>query len=120
PGVTHVLELPVPKPPINFQMLGGVAVVADTTWAALRGRAALDVTWRGGDHATHDSTAFTEQLLTSVRAPHKPQVVRKLGDADAALAKAANKLEAEYVVPYLTHVAMEPPAAVARVDGSKC
>jgi isoquinoline 1-oxidoreductase subunit beta len=120
PGVVQVIELPAPKPPINFQMLGGVAVVADTTWAAMRGRAALDVTWHGGDHGTHDSTAFTEQLLASVRAPQKPQVVRKIGDADAALAKAANKLEAEYVVPYLTHVAMEPPAAIARVDGTKC
>jgi isoquinoline 1-oxidoreductase beta subunit len=50
PGVKRVIELPAPKPPYMFQSWGGLAVLADNTWAAMRGRAALDITWEhGGD-----------------------------------------------------------------------
>jgi isoquinoline 1-oxidoreductase beta subunit len=119
PGVKKVVILPgPPKPPINMQMLGGVAVVAENTWAALKGRAALDITWDHGPNASHDSRAYQDELLAAVRAPGKPQ--RTVGDADAALAKAAKKVEAEYVTAYLAHAAMEPPAAVAKVDGKTC
>ena len=117
PGVRDVVELPAPQPPIQMQALGGVAVIAEHTWAALRGRAALDVTWRAGDHGGYDSRAFCDQLLAAVRAPGK--VERALGDADAALAKAAKIVSAEYVVPHLAHAPMEPPAAVARVGGDR-
>jgi len=44
-GVRKVVELPAPKPPYGFQPLGGIAVLADNTWAAMRGRAALTITW---------------------------------------------------------------------------
>ncbi len=117
PGVRKVVELPAPQLPIKMQALGGVAVIADHTWAALRGRAALDVEWQGGANAEHASAAFRDQLLAAVRAPG--EIVRKVGDADGVLAKAAKVVEAEYVVPTLVHAAMEPPAAVARVDGDK-
>jgi isoquinoline 1-oxidoreductase beta subunit len=118
PGVRRVVRLPAPKPPIDMQALGGVAVIADDTWAAQRGRAALDVTWDAGPHAGHDSASYTEQLLAAVRT--RGEVVRAVGDADAALAAAARRVEAEYVVPYLVHAPMEPPAAVARVTGRRC
>jgi isoquinoline 1-oxidoreductase beta subunit len=117
PGVRKVVELPVPKPPIKMQALGGVAVIADHTWAAMRGRAALEIQWQGGANAEHMSAAFRDQLLAAVRAPGN--VARKVGDADAALAKAAKVVEAEYFVPTLVHAPMEPPAAIARVDGDK-
>ena len=118
PGVRDVVELPAPSAPIQMQALGGVAVVADHTWAALRGRHALAVTWDGGPNAGYDSAAYREQLLVAVRAPG--EVVRKVGDAEAALARAARRVEAEYVVPHLAHATMEPPAALARVDGDRC
>jgi len=116
PGVKKVVELPVPAGPPHFQPLGGVAVVAENTWAAMRGRAALDLTWDHGDNAAHNTTQFRESLAAAVRAPGK--VVRKVGDAEGALAKAARRIEAEYHVPYLAHTSMEPPAAVARVDAN--
>ena len=116
-GVRAIALLPVPKPPINMQPLGGVAVIADHTWAAIRGRAALEVTWDHGPHATHDSAAYSDELRAAVRAPGT--TVRKVGDAEAALAKAAQKIEAEYTGAYLAHAPMEPPAAVARVAGGK-
>jgi isoquinoline 1-oxidoreductase beta subunit len=117
-GVRKVVELPVPKAPIEMKALGGVAVIADHTWAAMRGRAALDVTWDPGANAVYDSKTHSEQLLAAVRAPG--QVERKLGDADAALAKAAKVVEAEYFVPQLAHAPMEPPAAIARWNGDHC
>ncbi len=63
---------PTAKAPAGFQPLGGVAVVADHTWAALRGRAALDVDV-GGRGATRATTrdAYREALLAAVRAPGK-------------------------------------------------
>ena len=118
PGVRHVIELPHPNPPYMFQPWGGVAVVADHTWAAMRGRAALDVVWDHGPNATYDSERYAEQLAKSVA--QKGEVARKFGDAEAALAKAARTVEATYHVPHLPHLAMEPPVAVARVEGERC
>ena len=118
PGVVQVVQLPAPTAPVKFQPLGGVAVIARHTWAAMRGRAALDVAWDPGPNAGYDSPAYAEALLAAVRAPGEQ--VRKLGDAGAALAGAAKVVEAEYVVPHLAHAPMEPPAAVARVDGDRC
>ena len=118
PGVAHVVELPAPKPPYAFQPLGGVAVVADTTWAAMRGRAALEVTWAAGVNGAYESTAYRNQLLASVRAEGKQ--ARNIGDVETALKGASKRVVAEYTVPHLAHVPMEPPVSVARVDASGC
>ncbi len=118
PGVKQVIELPAPKPPWAYQPWGGVAVLADTTWAAMRGRAALDLVWEGGDGASYDSAAFRQELLASARAPGT--ALRTVGDVDGALAKATRVIEAEYHVPHLAHLTMEPPCAVARAGGGRC
>lgn len=118
PGVRRVLEIPPPKPPYKFQPWGGVAVVADNTWAALKGRAALDIRWDAGDNVGYDSSRYRDALSTSARAP--AQTVRKVGDVEAALAQASRVLEAEYYVPHLPHVPMEPPVALARMHGGGC
>lgn len=118
PGVKRVIELPAPKKPYSFQTWGGVAVLAENTWAALKGRAALDITWDDGENASYDSKQFREALTASVRAPGTP--VRNVGDVDKALAGAARVVEAEYYVPHLPHVPMEPIAVLARVDGDAC
>jgi len=118
PGVRHVIEMPVPEAPYKFQPWGGVAVVADHTWAALRGRKALNVAWSDGDNAVYESERYAEQLTELIRAPGK--ALRNLGDTEAALGKAARRVEAEYYVPHLPHAPMEPPVAVARCDGDHC
>jgi isoquinoline 1-oxidoreductase beta subunit len=118
PGVRRIVSLPAPTAPVKFQPLGGVAVLADHTWAAMRGRAALDITWEAGPNGTYDSEAFTKTLLEAVRAPG--EVVRTLGDADKALGAATKKIEAEYIVPHLVHAPMEPPAAVAQWKDGRC
>ena len=118
PGVKQIVDLPAPTAPFKFQPLGGVAVIADTTWAAMRGRAALDVTWEAGANGTYDTAAYREELLAAVRAPGRR--VREVGDVDGALAKSGKRLVAEYGVPHLAHVPMEPPVSVARVDANGC
>jgi isoquinoline 1-oxidoreductase subunit beta len=117
PGVERVIEMPAPKKPWMFQPWGGVAVVATNTWAALQGRAALAVEWDDGDEGKQDSASLREELLASVRAPGKP--LRVVGDLDAAVADAASLVQAEYLVPHLPHLSMEPPAAIAKVADGK-
>jgi isoquinoline 1-oxidoreductase beta subunit len=118
PGVKRVIEVPAPTLPYKFQPWGGVAVLAEHTWAALQGRAALDVTWDHGEHASYDSAAYRKQLSAAVHAPGKP--MRKVGDTERALAGAARVLELEYHVPHLPHLPMEPPVAVAHVSEGRC
>jgi isoquinoline 1-oxidoreductase beta subunit len=117
-GVRKVVTMPEMKAPAAFQPLGGVAVVADHTWAALEGRKALVVAWDTGGNGTYDSEAYRQTLAASVGAPGK--VIRNAGDVDAALAGAAKVMTADYYVAHLVHTPMEPPAAVAKVDGGGC
>jgi isoquinoline 1-oxidoreductase subunit beta len=118
PGVKRVVEIPTPKPPYAFQPWGGIAVLAENTWAALRGRAALVIDWDEGPNAQYDSDRYRATLSDSVHAPGK--LARNTGDVDTAMSKAARVIEAEYHVPHLAHVPMEPPAAIARIEGGKC
>lgn len=118
PGVKRVIEMPAPKKPWMFQPWGGVAVLADNTWAAMRGRAALEITWDHGENAAYDSSTFRDTMLASVRA--EGSKLRSVGDTDAAFGKAVKTLEAEYLVPHLPHLPMEPPVAIARVENGQC
>src|SRR6266498_7577 len=116
-GVQKVVELPGFKPPHGFQALGGVAVIADNTWAAMKGREELKLDWEAGENASYDSAAYKQSLLETVRKPQK--VVRNVGDVDAEFAKGGKIHEAEYYVPHLAHAPMEPPAAVAEFKDGK-
>ncbi len=117
-GVKRVIVLPEAKKPFGFKPVGGIAVVADDTWAAMRGRAALDVTWDHGPNATYDSRAYREELMSALKSPGK--TARNIGDADAALVTATKRVEAFYYAPHLAHATMEPPVAIARVDANGC
>jgi isoquinoline 1-oxidoreductase beta subunit len=116
-GVLQTVVIEAAKPPYAFQALGGVAVIADSTWAAQQGRQKLKVTWEPGDNTGYESEAFRKSLLETVRQPQK--VVRTIGDVDAAFAKGGKIHEAEYYVPHLAHATMEPPAAVAEFRNGK-
>src|SRR5437867_3198106 len=118
PGVVRVVEIEGSPPPAEFNPLGGVAVVGRNTWAAIKGREALKIEWADGPNREYDSAAFKATLEASARKPGK--VVRNEGDVDAAMASAARRLDAEYYVPHLAHVTMEPPAATARIVNGKC
>src|SRR5258708_3566790 len=118
PGVERVVQIEDSPPPAQFNPLGGVAVLARNTWAAMQGRRALKITWDDGPNASYDSSDFKTSLEESARKPGK--VVRNDGDFDAAAAQAARRLDAEYYVPHLAHATMEPPAATVRITNGKC
>jgi len=115
-GVEKVVKLDGTPAPAKFAPLGGVAVIAKNTWAAIKGREALKITWDDGPNKSYDSAAYKAMLEENVRKPGK--VERNLGDTDAALKSAARVITAEYYAPHLPHATMEPPAATARkIDG---
>ncbi len=112
-GVVQVVRMPKLEAPAAFNALGGVAVVARNTWAAMKGRDALTIEWEHGDNASYNSDAFREQMLESIRKPG--EATRNHGDVPAALNGAAQTVSAEYTVPLLSQAPMETPAATAVV-----
>jgi len=111
-GVEKVVQLDPTPAPAKFAPLGGIAVIAKNTWAALKGREALKITWDDGPNKSYDSATYRAMLEENVRKPGKME--RNQGDADKALAGAAKVITAEYYGPHLHHATMEPPAATAR------
>ena len=116
-GVRQVVTLDPWKLPLLFQPLGGVAVIADSTWAAMQGRKQLKIEWDLGPHAAYDSARARDELLAAVKQPGK--VARSRGDVDAAFAKGGKVVEASYYVPHHAHATMEPPVAVAEFRDGK-
>jgi isoquinoline 1-oxidoreductase subunit beta len=118
PGVREVIEIPVPSMPTGYAPLGGLAVVADNTWAAFKGREALVAEWDLGANAAYDSTSYREALEKSASNPGRE--IRKIGDVEKGFADAKSTLEAMYYVPMLAHAPMEVPTATAWVkeDGT--
>ncbi|WP_339505112.1 xanthine dehydrogenase family protein molybdopterin-binding subunit [Pseudomonas sp. RL_105y_Pfl2_101] len=118
PGVVKVVQIEGRPLPSEFQPLGGVAVVAKNTWAAIKGREALKIQWDDGTNAGYDSIAYRKELEAAALKPGK--VVRSSGDLDDALAKADSTLEAAYYLPHLSQSPMEPMVAVARFKDGQC
>ena len=119
PGVERVMALRGWTPPgTKFLPVGGVAVIARNTGAAIRAREALKIVWDDGPNGRYDSAADQAALLAAVRAPGR--VVRSDGDVDTAMAQAATTVAADYAVPYLAHASMEPPVALAHVADGRC
>ena len=112
-GVKKTIPIDPFKPPHAFQPLGGVAVIADNTWAAFKGRKNLKIEWDNGANSTYNSSEYKKELQQTARQPGK--VVHSVGDADAEFAKGGKIVEAEYFAPHLAHASMEPPVAVADV-----
>ncbi len=119
PGVEAVIELAGPGSPVFFAPLGGVAVVATNTWAAMQGRDALNIEWVAGPNGNYDSAAFRAEMEATAQQPGK--VLRDQGDWDAALAGAARTFSRNYYQAHMHHATMEPPAALANVtaDGAE-
>jgi isoquinoline 1-oxidoreductase beta subunit len=110
-GVKQTETIDAFKPPIGFQALGGVAVLADNTWAAMQGRKKLKIEWEKSAHSVWNSDVYKKELQETARKPGK--VVRDNGNVDEAFSKGGKIVEAEYYAPLLAHASMEPPAALA-------
>jgi len=107
PGVQQVVRLD-----------DAVAVVGADTWAAKQGLAALDIRWDDGPNANLSTADIVQQLAA---ASEKSGVVaRKDGDVAAAMAGAAQKVEAIYEQPFLAHATMEPVNCTVHVRPDGC
>ena len=117
PGVREVVQIESVGP--GAFTAGGVAVLADNSWAATRGRAALEITWDEGPNANESSDSLRQQCAENASKPGK--VVRSDGDADAALTSASKKIEAVYEFPFAPHATMEPMNCTVHIrpDGAE-
>ncbi|MFW0757511.1 molybdopterin cofactor-binding domain-containing protein [Pseudomonas sp. H11T01] len=118
PGVIKVMQIESRPLPSEFQPLGGVAVIASNTWAAIKGREALKIEWDDGVNAGYDSIAYRKELEAAALKPGK--VVRSTGDIDEAMNSADSSLEAAYYLPHLAQAPMEPMVAIARFNNGQC
>ena len=96
-----------------------MAVVADTWWQAKTALDALPIVWDEGENAKVSSASIAEWLKAGLDAP-EAFVGNSNGDANAALASAAKKVEAVYSYPYQNHACMEPMNATALYTPDKC
>jgi len=116
-GVHQTVAIDPFQPPPAFQPLGGIAVIADNTWAALQGRKKLNISWDNGPNEEYNSAAYKNELRETT---HKPcKVARGVGDVDVAFSKGGKIFEADYYVPLLAHAAMEPLVALAEFKDGK-
>ncbi|HYM75221.1 MAG TPA: xanthine dehydrogenase family protein molybdopterin-binding subunit [Candidatus Dormibacteraeota bacterium] len=104
PGVKQVFEIPA----LGRDMFtaGGVAVVAESTWSAMQGREALQITWENGAAAAESTGTLHTALHAGAAKPGKR--IRNDGNVDTALPGGAKRVEATYEFPFLAHATMEP------------
>lgn len=118
-GVLKVFKIEGPQPGEPYDILAsGVAVVATSTWAAMKGREALKVDWEPGPNATDSSETFWQQNADMLKT--KGQIVADDGDFDTAMAGAAKTVVRQYHVPFVSHQPLEPQNCYAYVEKERC
>jgi isoquinoline 1-oxidoreductase beta subunit len=116
PGVKRVVTIDGHKNPTWLKP--GVAVVADSTWAALKGREALRVTWDEGEGRNESSASLSAQFLALAAKPGK--LLGDQGDVARAFERAPTKVDVTYEAPFLAHATLEPQNCVAQVHDGRC
>ena len=119
PGVKAVFAVPpigfVPAIARNLNVAGGIAVVANSTWAALEGRKALKITWDKGPGEQESTAGLRDQFREKAAGP-ATVISADRGNALATLTNtAARKIEADYEMPFQAHAPMEPMNTTAHV-----
>lgn len=115
-GVENVIE--IPRIERSFGPLGGIAVIASNTWAAFKGREALEIKWNYGKNEGYDSEKYMSELTERVHKDGK--VEKEIGDVNKAFGEAAKVVESTFQLPHLAHAPMEVPNATAWVQGDSC
>lgn len=120
-GVRDVIALAGPRPdaPFDGPLAAGVAVLADNTWAAIKGRDKLKIQWKAGPWARESSAALTARAHALLDQDQAGIAVREDGDFASAIKKAQTTLQARYAMPFLAHATAEPPTALIQVDKNK-
>ncbi|MBV1911094.1 MAG: molybdopterin-dependent oxidoreductase [Kangiellaceae bacterium] len=114
PGVVKIVEMPTLTPPAVFKMLGGIAVIAENTWAALQARDKLKITWDHGDNANYNTKKYEQEFVKALKNP--PHTARSRGNWEDAKTAADKIISRNYYVAGIAHATMEPPAATARIS----
>jgi isoquinoline 1-oxidoreductase beta subunit len=116
-GVVDVIALPGPKPgePFDGVLAAGVAVLAQHTWAALKGRELLQLKWTEGPWAKESTSALAATANALLDNGEGGVTVRSEGDFAKARKQARQVVEARYQMPFLAHATMEPPAALIEI-----
>lgn len=120
PGVRDVVRLEGPgdEGDLGANLAAGVAVVADDTWAAIKGRRALKVTWKKSDAWGTDSTAaLRERAEQALAGPL--QAARRDGNPEGARERAARVVTHRYEMPFLAHSPLEPPNATVELTENR-
>jgi isoquinoline 1-oxidoreductase beta subunit len=99
-------------------LVSGVAVVADSWWAARKGRDALEVTWAEHPTSAQSSAGFAAKAAELAKQPPHRNL-RKDGDVDTALRGAAKVVSAAYAYPFIAHAPLEPQNCTAQVKDGK-
>lgn len=97
---------------------GRVGVCAETTYAAMQGRDALDVKWAGGSRPDLNDETIDAFFKASLEEPGR--VAENNGDVSKALKKASQTLEQSYKLPYISHAQVEPINCTAHVEKERC
>jgi isoquinoline 1-oxidoreductase subunit beta len=115
PGVKNIF---IVKMGVFSTYREGVAVVADSTWAAIQGKKALKVEWDDSGFEHLDTAEIyrrqNEELKTK-----EGLFLRKAGDPDSIIKQAAKKIDVVYQAPYQSHSCMEPVNCTAHYQGDK-
>jgi len=121
PGVKDVVIITGPKPdePFDGVLAAGVAVLAENTWVALKGREKLKVQWTTGPWTAESTGALAAKANELLDKNENAVAVRKDGDFAATRKQAATKLEARYEMPFLAHATMETPGAMLSIEKDK-
>ncbi len=118
-GVLDVFTIEGPEPGEPYLVLAsGVAVVATSTWAAMKGRDALDIVWEPGPNADDSNERFWQENEAMLETTG--QVVLDDGDFDAAIENADKVVTRRYEVPFVSHQPMEPQNCFAHVKEDSC
>ena len=104
-----------------FNPVGGVAVVAEDTYTAMRIARDLEIEWTDSPNKTFSSDALQAELRVALDKPGTPVPNSEKGDVDAVFeAEGTTEISATYETPFLAHAPMEPPVAIADVSGGMC
>lgn len=116
PGVLQAFEIPAKG--YRVFSAGGVAVVATSTWAAIQGRKALDITWNLGPHSTESTEGLRAQMRQALDRPPVWSSDSTGSDPDAVTG--AKRIDSIYEFQFLSHACMEPMNATLHAHDGKC
>jgi len=120
-GVDKIIQIDRLVPPTGkfFGMLGGVAVIANNTWAAFQGKLNLDIKWDLGDNKSYNTDSYNQKIKKRLQKNGK-LVPGSRGNVATAFKESKDIIEATYHVPHLVHAPMEVPNATAWFKGDSC